>query len=80
MLYQSFFVIQVFCPWCLLTDVAMLLIAFGVVRYAALHKAITLSDDRLEKFVVRDYDIAVLIGLIVLIAAAIIAKYGNLLL
>ncbi len=77
MFYQSYFVIQVLCPWCLLTDTAMLLIAYGVFRYAAREKALCFMPEKMAEFSKKNYDLAVLVGIFFILIAAIVLKYGN---
>lgn len=77
MLYQSFVVIQVFCPWCLLTDAMMILIAFGVFRYNALHGSLYFKPQQMKRFVESNYDIAVTLGALVVLLAFVIAKYSQ---
>ncbi len=80
MLYMSFAVIQVFCPWCLTVDVAMLVMFFFVSRYSILNHVCRPPEKiraGLEAYVKGSYDIMLLVGIIVAIAAIIIAKYGD---
>lgn len=77
MFYQSYFVIQALCPWCLLTDVAMILVAYGIFRYNARQKLLCIKPDLLESFSRNNYDLMVTISLLVITAALIIIKFGD---
>lgn len=76
MFYESFFVIQVLCPWCLTTDLGMLLIIFGVFRYLARLDDGTFPS-KVAKFSRNGYDLFIVIAAVVLIAASILLKYGS---
>ncbi len=77
MFYESYVVIGALCPWCLLTDFSMLLIFFMLFRYNALHGQLCLKSKKLESFVAQGYDLMALVGVLVVIIAAIIIKYGD---
>lgn len=78
--YESFFVIQVLCPWCLLVTATTLFVWFAITRYNIRENNLYLSANvskTLHAWLERDYDKLVLFGIIALIVAAIIAKYGS---
>lgn len=75
MLYMSLFEIQLLCPWCLTTDVGMLLIFYGLTRHNILTGVI--SGGEAKKFVRKGYDTLILASLIALITAVIVAKFGE---
>ena len=75
MLYMSLFEIQLLCPWCLTTDVGMLLIFYGLTRHSILTGVI--SGGEAKKFVRKGYDTLILASLIALITAVIVAKFGE---
>lgn len=79
MFYMSYVVIGVLCPWCLSVDVGMLMIYFAVSRYNIRENNLCVPDmgKKLQPFIARDYDKAALVGIVVLMAVAIILKYGN---
>lgn len=78
MLYMSLVVIRVMCPWCLATDLAMLIIFFGVTRYNVLNK--NCFNQKLNKkmlpFFEKSYDQVVMWLVVVAIILIIIGKYG----
>lgn len=74
MFYQSYFVIQVLCPWCLLTDFSMIIAAFGIFRVLARGKYL---GNVSKEFSVKNYDLLVALGLIVLVIASILLKFGT---
>lgn len=80
MLYMSFAVIQIFCPWCLITDVAMIALFFGVTRYNILGGVLPVKKNvqkKLETFVKKDYDQLIMWSLLVLMVVAILLKFGE---
>lgn len=80
MLYTSFFVIQILCPWCLTLDVAMIGLFVMMFRIAVNERALYVSKQtqkKLEMFSNKDFDILVGVIAVISIAAAIIAKYGS---
>ncbi len=77
MFYESYVVIGALCPWCLLTDFSMLLIFFMIFRYNALRGWLCIKSKAIEKAVAQGYDVMALVGVIAVIAALIIVKYGD---
>ena len=79
MLYMSFAVIGIFCPWCLLFDAMMIIIFFGVTRYNVLWGYCPVDKkiaQKIKPWFQKQYDIVAMISLITIIIVAIIAKYG----
>lgn len=79
MLYMSFAVIGIFCPWCLVFDAMMIVMFFGVTRYNVLWGYCPASKKlakRIKPWFDKQYDILVMVSMIVIIIMAIIAKYG----
>ncbi|NCU38191.1 vitamin K epoxide reductase family protein [Candidatus Saccharibacteria bacterium] len=80
MFYMSYYVIGVFCPWCLLTDAAMLVIFFALFRYNALEGNLCVNNKlskSIKRFVEKDYDILTLVSVVFIVTAMIIVKYGD---
>lgn len=82
MFYVSYTVIQVLCPWCLTTDIAMVVLFVALTRYNILEGNLYLSgraEASARKFVEQGFDI--LVGLLIVVAAAalIIVKFGQIL-
>ena len=80
LLYESFFVIQVLCPWCLLVTATTLFVWFAITRYNIREENLYLSPKlsrTLQGWVAKDYDKVALFGVVALIIAAIILKYGS---
>ena len=78
--YESFFVIQALCPWCLLVTATTLFVWFAITRYNVREGNLYLSPQvsrSLQGWVAKDYDKVLLFGIVALIIAAIIIKYGN---
>lgn len=80
MFYESYFVIQALCPWCLLTDVSTLVVFFAIARYNTREGYLCVKGklaDYAKACVDKNYDILSLAVIIVLIIIAIILKYGT---
>ena len=75
MLYMSVFEIRILCPWCLTTDVGMLLIFYGLTRHNILTGVI--SDSKLKEYVRKDYDTLALAVAIVLILVTILWRFSG---
>ncbi len=78
--YISFVIIQVLCPWCLLVTLTTILVWFAITRYNIRENNLYLPKNlqkSLHTFVEKDYDKLVMWGLIVVLVAAILVKYGN---
>lgn len=80
MFYVSYTVIQVLCPWCLTTDVAMLVILFALTRYNILEENLYLgkrANVRAQQFIKKGFDLLAGVLVIVAVTAAIILKFGQ---
>jgi uncharacterized membrane protein len=78
--YESFFIIQVLCPWCLLVTATTLFVWFAITRYNLREDNLYLPKNTANIFknwVTKDYDKVVLFGLMVVFVGAIIVKYGS---
>lgn len=75
MLYMSVFEIQILCPWCLTTDIGMLLIFYGITRYNVLTGII--RHPQAKKIIQGGYDLFVLALVIALIIIIILAKLNS---
>lgn len=77
MFFESYFVIQALCPWCLLTDVSILLVAYGVFRHNARQKIFCVKPQLLESISRNNYDLMTAISVLVVAAALVIIKFGD---
>ena len=80
LLGMSYFVIGALCPWCLLVTLTTTLVWFAITRYNILENNLYLSKDwhkKLTSFVKNGYDTLIMWSFVVLVAAAIIIKYGQ---
>jgi uncharacterized membrane protein len=80
LLYESFFIIQVLCPWCLLVTATTLFVWFAITRYNIREENLYLSPKlsrTLHGWIAKDFDKVALFGIVALIIAAIIIKYGS---
>lgn len=80
LLYTSYFVIGALCPWCLAVTLTTILVWFSMTRYNILKDNLFLPkhvNQKLKNFVNKDYDIFMMLTIVVLIVAAIFVKYGS---
>lgn len=80
LLYMSYAVIGVLCPWCLLVTLTTTLVWFAMTRYNVRENNLYLPEkiqERVHSFVVKDYDKLVMWAFVALVVIAIVAKYGN---
>lgn len=76
----SYFVIGALCPWCLLVTATTTFVWFSITRYNIREKNLYLpsrTQAHLHRFIEKDYDKVMLFGVVTLLVAAIIFKYGN---
>ena len=79
MFYTSYFVIGALCPWCLVVSFSTIVLWFALTRFTIIHKVLYLParmKTALEVLVAKDYDKAMMWLVIVVLAGAIIVKYG----
>lgn len=79
MFYVSYAVIQVLCPWCLTTDIAMIVLLVAVTRYNIQEENLFLSkkaNTKAQRFVKQGFDVLAGILIVVAAMAAIIIKFG----
>lgn len=78
--FTSFFVIGALCPWCLLVTLTTTLVFFAITRYNIRENNLFLPkkiNKRLQNWCEKGYDTVVLASIVVIVIAAIIAKYGE---
>lgn len=78
--YVSFFIIEALCPWCLLVTLTTTLVWFAITRYNIRENNLYLPKKlakQARQFIDKDYDKLIMVAFIVLVAAAIIIKYGS---
>lgn len=81
--FEAFFVIKALCPWCLLITVTTTLVWAGLTRINVRERVITFPGrwgPAARRFVAHGNDWFVTAALIVLLAVAVLAKYGSTLL
>lgn len=80
LLYMSYFVIGALCPWCLLVTLTTTLVWFALTRYNILEDNLYLPKNiqaQLFSWTKKSYDKLVMWSFVVMVAAAIIIKYGD---
>lgn len=78
--YISYVIIGALCPWCLLVTLTTILVWFAITRYNIREDNLYLPrglQKHLHRFIEKDYDKVAMWGLVVLLIAMIIVKYGS---
>lgn len=80
LLYMSYAVIRVLCPWCLLVTLTTTLVWFAMTRYNVKENNLYLPksiQSRVRSFVEKDFDKLTMWAFIALVVVAIVVKYGS---
>lgn len=78
--FQSVFVIQVLCPWCLIVTFVTTLIFETLLRYNLRENTFNLSKKthkKVSEFLKKDFDKVIVAGWIVLMIALVFIKFGE---
>ena len=78
--FQSVYVIQVLCPWCLVVTVSTTIIFETLLRYNLRENSFGLSKNTHKKalaFLQKDYDKLITAGWIVVMIALVFVKFGD---
>lgn len=76
----SVFVIGVLCPWCLTTDIATLVVLWALTRYNIRENNLYMqkgTQKKMERFVTKNYDVMVSVGIAVIAAVTVILTLGS---
>jgi len=78
--FQSVYVIQILCPWCLIVTTSMTLVFASMLHYSLKENIFTFKkklNDRIQRFLSGGYHQAIVIGWLVLMAMLVILKFGD---
>jgi uncharacterized membrane protein len=78
--FQSVYVIQVLCPWCLVVTATTTIIFEVLLRYNLRENNFSLSRDRnkrIQAWLDKDYDKVIVAGWLVLLAVLVLIKFGD---
>jgi len=78
--FQSVFVIQVLCPWCLLVTTATTILFDTLLRYNLRENSFSLSPNShagVLRFLEKDYDKFIVAAWLVLMAVVVFLKFGE---
>jgi uncharacterized membrane protein len=78
--FNSVYVIQVLCPWCLVVTFSMTMLTATITRHNLLHNTFNLKSGlhkKVEQFLAKDYDKLAVAAWIVLLVALVFAKFGD---
>ena len=80
MFLVSYLVIGTLCPWCLITDIAVLGVLWALTRYNILENNLYASkkiQKKLSQIVKKNYDTVAFVSIIFVAILAIIIKFGS---
>lgn len=78
--FNSVYVIQVLCPWCLVVTFSMTMLSATITRYNLLNNIFHFGKDTNKKvirFLEKDFDKLIVAAWIVLLIALVFAKFGD---
>lgn len=78
--FQSVYVIEILCPWCLVVTTSCTLMLAAVTHLSLSERALGLSrkaDRRVQAFLTKGYHQLVVAGWIVLMVALVVLKFGT---
>ena len=78
--FQSVYVIQILCPWCLLVTLSMTIIFASVTRYMLQKNSLELKKPlhkKIQKFIDQGYDVLIVAAELVLLAVLVYLKFGD---
>lgn len=78
--FNSVYVIQVLCPWCLVVTFSMTMLSAAITRYNLLNNIFHFGKDTNKKvirFLEKDFDKLIVAAWIVLLIALVFAKFGD---
>lgn len=78
--FNSLYVIEVLCPWCLLVTFSMTILAATITRYNLKHNTFKLKKDthkKVEQFLAKDYDKFVVAVWVFILVVLVFAKFGD---
>jgi uncharacterized membrane protein len=78
--FNSVFVIQVLCPWCLVVTFSMTMLAATITRYNFLQNTFNLSTKvhkKITTFFEKDYDKLTVAAWVVILIALVFIKFGD---
>jgi uncharacterized membrane protein len=78
--FNSVFVIQVLCPWCLVVTFSMTMLAATITRYNFLQNTFNFSTKvhkKITTFFEKDYDKLIVAAWVVILIALVFIKFGD---
>lgn len=78
--FNSVYAIEVLCPWCLVVTVSMTMLSAAMTRYNLLHNTFGLaksSHKKVVQFLAKDFDKLIVASWLLLLAALVVAKFGE---
>jgi hypothetical protein len=78
--FQSLYIIQVLCPWCLIVTFSTTILLETAWRYNLRNNTLNFNktiDKKIQVFLDKDFDKLIVASWIVLLAILVVLKFGN---
>jgi len=78
--FNSVYVIEVLCPWCLVVTFSMTMLTAAITRYNLKNNTFNVSKElhkKIEHFLAKDYDKLIVAGWVFILIALVILKFGD---
>ncbi len=78
--FQSVYVIQILCPWCLLVTLSTTVIFAAITRYTLIQNSFGLKKsvhEKTQRYIRQGYDVLLASVVIVLLAVLVYLKFGD---
>ena len=78
--FNSVYIIEVLCPWCLAVTFSMTMLSAAITRYNLLHDTFRFSkrsNKKVMQFLEKDFDKLIVASWIVILIALVFAKFGD---
>lgn len=78
--FQSVYVIQILCPWCLLVTLSTTVIFAAITRYMLLQNSLGLKKsihEKVQRYIRQGYEVLFVSAVIVLLAVLVYLKFGD---
>ncbi len=78
--FQSVYVIQILCPWCLIVTVVTTIVFEALLRYNLRQNTFNLSkqtDAKVQNFLDKDYDKLLVAGWLFIMIVLVMLKFGS---
>jgi uncharacterized membrane protein len=78
--FNSVYIIQVLCPWCLIVTFSMTMLSASITHYNLKNHTFKFSKNvykKIDQFIAKDYDKVIVSAWVVLLIGLVVAKFGD---